>query len=71
MPGRRPSQKNQCPFCQEFKNSYATKSDAQANAEWVLNTQGAAVKVYKCPNSECWHLSSSTGPRPKPKRKRT
>ncbi len=42
----------------EFKNLYASEAEALKQAALLRQYNGAILKVYPCPDTPGWHLSS-------------
>ena len=48
------------PKCRHsMKLCFATKKAALTRASLVVAKHGLAIRVYKCPECRCWHLTKS------------
>lgn len=43
------------------KTRHATKEEAERHADYLWETEGLELKVYKCPICNGWHLTSKKG----------
>jgi hypothetical protein len=56
------------PTCGSRKLAWATKSDARRALRQVQSKPGTSVqRVYRCPDCDTWHLTSSREPTRTPK----
>ena len=44
-----------------LKTRHATKEEAERHADYLWETEGIDLKVYKCPICNGWHLTSKKG----------
>jgi len=55
--------RRQCFHCTDSalfqKDLYATRDEAQSNADWLRKEKKIQLYAYKCPHSSGWHLSKS------------
>ncbi|MDR0307768.1 MAG: hypothetical protein LBI42_13155 [Chitinispirillales bacterium] len=54
-PGSRQTPSTDCAFC--VKKLYETKAAAEKRAKIIEDEQGTALKVYRCPHQNGWHLT--------------
>jgi hypothetical protein len=44
--------------CGQLKKRYQDKWEAKEQQAYALENRGVALTIYKCPESEVWHLTS-------------
>ena len=63
-PEDRQTNSSVCSFCTDRngnkKDLYYTERDAFRRAEINMQEKGVALKIYKCPNQEGWHLTKGS-----------
>lgn len=43
--------------CSGNKNKYKTRGEAQSAAKQILKTSNRQLRVYRCEECRCWHLT--------------